>query len=156
MNEGPTGPADEPFVVRDTARSEVLHRHARLSKKGRPVFCTPSRAERAGMVVPRQGSGTNGKVIYPTREAAEAAARELERLGARTLRAYLCGRSGRDRSGGGHYHLASDAGVVQHRVLPAVPRQRPAPEGPSAVAGSVPTPAELFARIPQQRRPLAG
>jgi hypothetical protein len=93
MNEAPTGPADEPFIVRDTARSEVLHRHARLSKNGRPVFCTPSRAERAGIVVPRQGSGTDGKVIYPTREAAEAAARELERLGARTLRAYLCGRS---------------------------------------------------------------
>lgn len=150
MNEGHTGPADETFV-RDTARSEVLHRHARLSKKGRPVFCTPSRAERAGIVVPRQGSGTDGKVIYPTREAAEAAARELERLGARTLRAYLCG-----RSRGGHYHLASDAGVVAHRTLPAVPRQRVAPEGPPAVDGPVPTPAELFARIPQQRRPLAG
>lgn len=151
MHEGSTGPADEPYVVRDTARSEVLHRHARLSKKGRPVFCTPSRAERAGIVVPRQGNGTNGKVIYPTREAAEAAARELEHLGARTLRAYLCG-----RSRGGHYHLASDAGVVQHRVVPALPRQRIAPEGRSALAGPVPTPADLFARIPQQRRPLAG
>ena len=41
----------------------------------------------------RSGSGTDGKVIYPTREAAEAAARELEGLGARRLRPYLCARS---------------------------------------------------------------
>ena len=39
--------------VRDAARGEVLLRHARLASSGRPVFCTPSRAELAGLVGPR-------------------------------------------------------------------------------------------------------
>lgn len=111
----PTLPVQRPAPeapVRDTARSEVLHRHARLTKNGRPVFCTPSRDEMAGVVSLRQGRGTDGKVIYPTREAAEAAARELEALGARALRSYRCGRS---RSG--HFHLATDSTV-------RIPRQR--------------------------------
>lgn len=117
--------AVEAFGVRDLPRSEVLHRHARLTNAGRPVFCTPSQAELAGVVALRQGRGTDGKVIYPTREAAEAAARELEELGARALRSYRCGRS---RSG--HFHLATDNG-------------RPL------------TPADVHARIPQQRGPLS-
>lgn len=130
MSEALTGPAlpEQRGVrdgVRDSARSEVLHRYARLTKSGRPVFCTPSRAEIAGLVLPRQTRGTDGKVIYPTRDAAEAAARELELLGARMLRAYRCGRS---RSG--HYHLTTDS----------TPRS------------SVTT---LHPRIPQQRGPLS-
>jgi hypothetical protein len=112
--------------VRDLARSEVIHRYAKLTRGGRPVFCSPSRAELRGAVIPRQGPGTDGKVIYPTREAAEAAARELEALGARPLRAYLCGRSRSNE----HFHLASDAPV-------RLSAQRP-----------------LHQRIPQQRRPL--
>ncbi len=89
--------------VRDAARGEVLLRHARLASSGKPVFCTPSSAELAGLVAPRAGRGTDGKVIYPTREAAEAAARELEALGARSLRSYRCSRSRR-----GHFHLTTD------------------------------------------------
>jgi hypothetical protein len=111
----------ENIGIRDAARSDVLHRHARLTKAGRPVFCTPSQAEIAGVAKLRQGRGTDGKVIYSTREDAESAARELEALGARALRSYLCGRS---RSG--HFHLATDTA-------------RPL------------TPAEVHARIPQQR-----
>ena len=111
--------------VRDVARSEVLLRHAKLTRAGRPVFCSPSRAELRGAVIPRQGPGTDGKVIYPTREAAEAAGRELEALGAHPLRAYLCG-----RSRNGHFHLASDAPVRASAKRP------------------------LHQRIPQQRRPL--
>ncbi len=106
--------------VRDAARGEVLLRHARLASSGRPVFCTPSRAELAGVVSPRAGRGTNGKVIYPTREAAEAAARELEALGARSLRAYRCSRSRR-----GHFHLTTDSTPRAH--LPVhlrIPQQR--------------------------------
>ena len=95
--------------VRDAARGEVLLRHARLASSGRPVFCTPSRAELAGLVGPRAGRGTDGKVIYPTREAAEAAARELEGLGARALRAYRCTRSRR-----GHFHLTTDTTSRTH------------------------------------------
>ncbi len=122
-------PVSEPGgadPIRDLARSEVLHRHARLTNSGRPVFCTPSQAEIAGVVALRQGRGTDGKVIYPTREAAESAARELEGLGARALRSYLCGRS---RSG--HFHLATD---TAHRPLTA---------------------AEVHARIPRQRGSLS-
>ena len=95
--------------VRDAARGEVLLRHARLASSGRPVFCTPSRAELAGLVGPRAGRGTDGKVIYATREAAEAAARELEGLGSRALRAYRCTRSRR-----GHFHLTTDTTSRTH------------------------------------------
>jgi hypothetical protein len=136
--------------VRDHARSEVLHRHAKLMRNGRPVFCTPSLAELAGRVPAKQSRGTDGKVIYPTREAAEAAARELEALGARTLRSYVCGRSRR-----GHYHLTTDTG---HRVVPA---PRPATAVESA-AGEVPdrpanpvTHLPLHLRIPRQASPRA-
>jgi hypothetical protein len=95
--------------VRDAARGEVLLRHARLASSGRPVFCTPSRAELAGLVGPRAGRGTDGKVIYATREAAESAARELEGLGSRALRAYRCTRSRR-----GHFHLTTDTTSRTH------------------------------------------
>jgi hypothetical protein len=99
--------------VRDAARGEVLLRHARLASSGRPVFCTPSRAELNGLVSPRAGRGTDGKVIYPTREAAEAAGRELEALGARSLRAYRCSRSRR-----GHFHLTTDSTSRAHLPIP--------------------------------------
>ncbi|MGI9002236.1 MAG: hypothetical protein ACR2GH_11275 [Pseudonocardia sp.] len=122
MTDASTGPAlPEQRGVRDQDRSEVLHRYARLTKNGRPVFCTPSRAEIDGAVLPRQSRGTDGKVIYPTREAAEAAARELEALGSRFLRSYLCGRS---RSG--HFHLTTDT-AVRVGQLPLhlrIPQQR--------------------------------
>ena len=107
---GPTVPAQRG--VRDPARSEVLNRYAKLMRNGRPVFCTPSLAELSGRVPPRQTRGTDGKVIYPTREAAEAAARELEALGSRALRPYVCGRSRR-----GHYHLTTDH-TPRRAVLP--------------------------------------
>lgn len=117
--------------IRDAARSAVLHEHARLTARGRPVFCTPSREEIAGVVALRQGRGTDGKVIYDTREAAESAARELETLGARALRSYICGRS---RSG--HFHLATDTAHMGIGYRPL-------------------TPAEVHARIPRQRGSLS-
>ncbi|HEY0813261.1 MAG TPA: hypothetical protein VGE11_08250 [Pseudonocardia sp.] len=115
---GPVVPAQRG--VRDAARGEVLMRHARLAASGKPVFCTPSRAEIDGLVAPRAGRGTDGKVIYSTREAAEAAARELETLGSRCLRPYRCGRSRR-----GHFHLTTDS--TSRTALPIhlrVPEQR--------------------------------
>ena len=115
---GPVVPAQRG--VRDAARGEVLLRHARPAGSGRPVFCTPSRAELEGMVAPRAGRGTDGKVIYPTRDAAEAAARELEALGSRLLRAYRCTRSRR-----GHYHLTTDSAPRAHLPLHLrIPHQR--------------------------------
>src|SRR5947209_16893448 len=117
---GPAVPAQRG--VRDAARGEVLMRHARLASSGKPVFCTPSRAEIDGLIAPRAGRGTDGKVIYPTREAAEAAARELEALGSRCLRPYRCGRSWR-----GHIHLTTDSaphGSAAAPVRPATARVR--------------------------------
>ena len=64
-----------PQQVRDERRGEVVLRHARLTGRGRPTFCSPTRAEQTGAVRLAMGAGTDGKVIYPTREAAEAAAR---------------------------------------------------------------------------------
>ena len=58
-------------------------------------------------------------MIYPTREAAEAAARELESLGARRLRSYLCARSRH-----GHFHLTTNTARPLHERIPQ--QRRPA------------------------------
>lgn len=111
--------------VRDHDRAKVLLRYARLMGTGRPVFCKPSRKEIAGTAPRRQGVGADGKVIYPDRDSAEAAARELEELGARAQRAYVCKRSRR-----GHYHLTTDLVRERQRELDAlralssIPQQR--------------------------------
>ena len=102
-----------PYQVRDEQRGEVVLRHARLTGRGRPTFCSPTRAEQTGTVRVAMGGGTDGKVIYPTREAAEAAARELESLGARRLRPYLC-----ERSRHGHFHLTTDTAHPLHERIP--------------------------------------
>jgi hypothetical protein len=171
--DGTTGPADPDFEavlfgisvpeqashrVRDERRGDVVLRHARLTGRGRPTFCSPSRAEQTGVVHLRSGSGTDGKVIYPTREAAEAAARELEGLGARRLRPYLCARSRH-----GHYHLTTDRAAAVHRHVPqqAGPVDAvPAPRNTDPVAldrriprQARPTHAATPLNIPQQRRP---
>jgi hypothetical protein len=129
MNDA-TGPGTGPTAAvvipvqrarQASARRAILCRHARLTKAGRPIFCAPSRAELAGRAPLRQSAGTDGKVIYSTREAAEAAARELESLGARPLRSYLCGRS---RSG--HFHLTTDTAArpSTHQGRVSIPAQR--------------------------------
>ena len=183
MADGTTGPADSNYEaavfgrrvtvpeqvshrVRDERRGDVVLRHARLTGRGRPTFCSPSRAEQAGVVNLRSGSGTDGKVIYPTREAAEAAAHELESLGARRLRPYLCARSRH-----GHYHLTTDrAAVTVQRRIPSQARPAdatPTPhraesvqltDGVSALHRRIPrqarpTQAATPLHIPQQRRP---
>jgi hypothetical protein len=76
-------------------------RFARRYADGGPQFCGPSRLERAGRAHPQ--SGSDGKVVFPDRAAAEAAAAELVSLGARPMRAYRCPRSRR-----GHHHLTAD------------------------------------------------
>ena len=107
--------------VVDGERGRVLARYARLMRSGRPEVCLPGRREisepeRFGA----SATGSDGKVIYPDRDAAESAARELEALGGRPQRAYLCRRSRR-----GHYHLTTDA-VAQRRRGPAelIPQPR--------------------------------
>ncbi|MCE0763679.1 hypothetical protein LWC35_12290 [Pseudonocardia kujensis] len=125
--------------VRDPDRARILLRYARLMSTGRPVFCKPSRAELAGTAPRRQGVGADGKVIYPDRESAEAAARELEELGARAQRAYVC-----KRSRHGHYHLTTD--LVRER-------RRTGLEVPEQATGSPldPGTAAALAAIPHQR-----
>lgn len=107
--------------VVDSERGRVLARYARLMRSGRPEVCLPGRREVEERE--RQGAGTagsDGKVIYPDRDAAECAARELEALGGRAQRAYLCGRSRR-----GHFHLTTDQ-VAERRRTPAelIPQPR--------------------------------
>ena len=129
MAQGSTGPAEFDAVIRipeqvsyrikDERRGDVVLRHARLTGRGRPTFCSPTRAEQSGAVHLQAGPGTDGKVIYPTREAAEAAARELELLGARRLRPYLC-----DRSRHGHFHLTTDTARPLQERIPS--QRRPA------------------------------
>lgn len=170
MADGTTGPADSNFDaalfrpgitvpeqvshrVRDERRGDVVLRHARLTGRGRPTFCSPSRAEQSGVVPLQPGSGTDGKVIYPTREAAEAAARELESLGARRLRSYLCSRSRH-----GHYHLATDrtaARPLQRRIpQQATTHADEAAQETTAALPFIPQQVRPAAvHVPQQRRP---
>ncbi|MCW0211828.1 MAG: hypothetical protein OJJ54_00550 [Pseudonocardia sp.] len=158
---GPEGVVDADGVVRrvdpgvrDVARAKVLLRYARLLPAGRPVFCKPSRAELEGMAPRRQGRGADGKVIYSDREAAEAAARELEDLGARPQRAYVC-----KRSRHGHFHLTTDLVAERHRAFleSRIPRQ----QGVASRDLSAAVPAQRIvpgaravtpASIPQQQR----
>jgi hypothetical protein len=67
------------------ARSAVIGRYACRQPSGRIESCHAS-----------------GKVVYGDRSAAENAARELEQVGSRPLRAYRCDH------GHGHWHTATD------------------------------------------------
>lgn len=89
-----------PKPTPEEARREVLRRYARLYPSGSPQFCTPAQAEVAGEVAFRTTRGTTGKVIYPDWETAQQAATALQRLGARPMAVYRCGRSRH-----GHCHL---------------------------------------------------
>jgi len=82
-------------------RRAIIARYARLKPGGQPSFCGPTRAERDGTAW--HDKGTDDKAIYPDLTSAEAAARELEALGARPMLAYPCRRSRH-----GHHDLATD------------------------------------------------
>ncbi|MEV0616149.1 hypothetical protein AB0I81_22740 [Nonomuraea sp. NPDC050404] len=83
-------------------RGKVVARYARRDWRGRIARCLPSKAELSGAKRRRESTGSDRKVIYADLATAETAARELEKLGAPPLRAYLCNRSKR-----GHAHLTS-------------------------------------------------
>jgi hypothetical protein len=138
---GEREPLEPRGPVRDPDRARILLRYARLMSTGRPVFCKPSRAELAGTAPRRQGVGADGKVIYPDRESAEAAARELEELGARAQRAYVC-----KRSRHGHYHLTTDLVRERQRTAGTVEVPAQARESPLD-----PRTAAALAAIPRQR-----
>lgn len=78
-------------------RRAVIARHARLKPSGDPLFCHPKRAERRADPAVLNRSV---RVIYPDRDAAEAAAREFVDLGGFTMVPQPC-----PRSRSGHYHL---------------------------------------------------
>lgn len=120
----PSVPAPRPAPSRgvvDTERGRVLARYARLMRSGRPEVCRPGRRERTELDPRSAVFGNDGKVIYPDRESAESAARELEALGARPQRSYLCSRSRK-----GHFHLTTDHAAPRGRAVlhDAIPRQR--------------------------------
>ncbi|HLL69080.1 MAG TPA: hypothetical protein VK453_25695 [Micromonosporaceae bacterium] len=84
-------------------RTVVLRRYARLGSNGDPARCFPGWSEHNGIAPRVSHPGNDGKVIFNTKEAAEAAAGELARLpGGRPGHAYPCARSKR-----GHHHIAS-------------------------------------------------
>ena len=107
--------------VADADRARVLVRYARLMRSGRPEVCRPGRRELEGQAFSAHAPGSDGKIIYPDRDSAECAARELERLGGRPQRPYLCQRSRR-----GHYHLTTDQTVERRGALlrSVIPQQR--------------------------------
>jgi hypothetical protein len=107
--------------VVDGERGRVLARYARLMRSGRPEVCLPGRRERTALDPRSAVFGNDGKVIYPDRDAAECAARELEALGGRPQRSYLCSRSHK-----GHFHLTTDHAAERGRASlhDAIPRQR--------------------------------
>ena len=105
--------------VVDRERGRVLARYARLMRSGRPEVCRPGRRERIERDPRPAVAGDDGKVIYPDRDAAECAARELEALGGRPQRPYLCSRSRK-----GHFHLTTDHPRGRAGLHDAIPRQR--------------------------------
>lgn len=80
----------------------IIKNHARLDAKGRPAFCRPGQAEIAARRLREQDVGV-GKVIYPDRAAACAAAAEFGELNGYPVVAYPCQRSRK-----GHFHLTTD------------------------------------------------
>lgn len=88
---------------------EIVRRHARLFPNSYPIRC------KAALIEDRPGG--KPKIIYDTKEQAEAARIEFEALPqAVYLRAYPC-----QRSLHGHYHLTTDghaAKVYQRRANP--------------------------------------
>lgn len=85
------------------ARFRVIKTYARRQRDGMPMKCEPGELERYGAKPRKNRVGNDGKIIYDTRESAEACAATLrERFGDR-LYVYPC-----DRSKTGHHHLATD------------------------------------------------
>lgn len=89
-------------MSQEEARRAVIVRHARLLPGGAPNVCLPTKAERRA---DPNWQARHPPVIYPDREAAEAAARELADLDGVTMVPRRC-----PRSRSGHYHLTPSKG----------------------------------------------
>jgi hypothetical protein len=110
---------------------QILLRHARI-RGGRAVRCGPSHAEEDG-TAGYWWRARQHKVIYDTREAAEAASAELTAAGSAPSRPYPC-----PRSTHGHYHLTEDrspATKQRHRLKRWTPPAQTGTVGPPPAAG---------------------
>lgn len=100
MTPAEVAACDAPGNAETSARRRIIARYARRKRNGTVLFCQPSKGELAGDVQRRESSGSDGKVVFPDLETAEAAARELEAFGGGPQYAYVCRRSRH-----GHAHL---------------------------------------------------
>lgn len=103
MSRSRTKALDTLDALDEDQRRAVLDKHCRRSNNGRIQFCAVSQKERDRARAEGRRIGDEGKPIFPDRASAEAAARELEALGARPMYAYECKRSRR-----GHHHISTD------------------------------------------------
>lgn len=101
-------------------RRAAIHQHARITTGGKPMLCTPTRAEKAGLAPRITDPGNDNKVIYDTREQAEACARTLEAIGLPLMHAYQCKRGKR-----GHHHLTHELPANRGRGQTNLARKAP-------------------------------
>jgi len=89
------------------ARRDIIIKYARLyvrNGESKPLMCTPSATDHIARTVFGRHMGSAGKIIYPTREAAESAARAMTELQPTSpQRAAICPRAGMT-----HFHLTHD------------------------------------------------
>lgn len=91
-------------------RHAILDRFARLKPSGKPVLCVPTRAELSGGRPRVNTPGNDGKIIFDTRELAEACAKEFLAVGGVPQIAYRCNRGKR-----GHHHLRRETSTAKSR-----------------------------------------
>ncbi len=89
-------------MMSDPVRERIHRQYARVRGSHNWIVarCGPCKLEELGLDVGARGS--NRKVIYDTREQAEAAGLKLKELDGKDYMPYLCRRSKR-----GHYHLTT-------------------------------------------------
>lgn len=97
------------------AKNAILARYARRMTPGgkRLMRCIPTQDERAGLVESRTTPGNTDKLIFDTRDQANACALEMTALTGVAMRPYHCPRHrpGRD----GHWHLTTDGKAARRR-----------------------------------------
>jgi len=94
-------PVNVSGLKRDLGQAIII-KYARKTRHGKIARCVPSDAEQWNLIDRKENEGTDGKVIYPTEEIAQGAARELAALVGKPHRAYPC-----NRSKTGHAHITT-------------------------------------------------
>lgn len=101
------------------AIEKIWKKYARLTKAGKPIRCRPSKVEINQPFQRVMPEGTDGKIIYDTRQNAQLAANEFFRLTRTFQSPYRCRRS---RSG--HYHLHTDHKETLKKKIKALREQQ--------------------------------